>query len=101
LTLSRPSYTLGGGSLGQAEAAEDRKLILGSGAVADKVSRLAVLLQTLARLPGLGFLAQADTQMREAVDQVDEIGDSIEEVKRNTAEARNAAREVVRGEDDE
>jgi hypothetical protein len=69
--------------------------------VADKVSRLAVLLQTLARLPGLGFLAQADTQMREAVDQVDEIGDSIEEVKRNTAEARNAAREVVRGEDDD
>lgn len=68
--------------------------------MADKVSRLAVLLQTLSRLPGLGFLAQADTQMRQAVDQVDEIGDSIEEVKRNTAEARNAAGEVFRGDDD-
>lgn len=69
--------------------------------MADKVSRLAVLLQTLSRLPGMSFLAQADTQMREAVDQVDEIGDSIEEVKRNAAEARNAAGEVIRSEDDD
>ncbi|MDX1944392.1 MAG: hypothetical protein SFU86_03220 [Pirellulaceae bacterium] len=69
--------------------------------MADKVSRLAVLLQTLSRLPGMGFLAQADTQMREAVDQFDEYGDAIEEVKRNTREVRDAAGEVIKGEDDD
>ena len=68
--------------------------------MADKISRLSVLLQTLSRLPGLGFLAQADKQMRESIDQVDEYGDAVEEAKRNTHEVRNAVREVAKGDDD-
>lgn len=69
--------------------------------MADKISRLSVLLQTLSRLPGLGFLAQADKQMRESIDEVDEYGDAVEEVKRNTREVRNAAREVAKGDEDD
>jgi hypothetical protein len=69
--------------------------------MADKVRKVSVLLQTLARIPGLGFLADADYQMRETADQIDEVGDQVEEGKRQLDDVRNAAGEVVRKEEED
>jgi hypothetical protein len=69
--------------------------------VADKVTKVSVLLQTLSRIPGLGFLGGVDSKMRASVDQVDEVGDNYEEIKRNAQDAREAAREVARNDDDD
>lgn len=67
--------------------------------MADKVTKVSVLLQTLSRIPGLGFLAAADHQMRATVDEVDEYGDNVEEVRRNSANVRDAAKSL--GDDDD
>ena len=65
----------------------------------DKVRKVSILMQTLARVPGLGFLAEAESQMRSTVDSVDEVGDQYEEGKRQLDDAKNAARDVVRDDD--
>jgi hypothetical protein len=68
--------------------------------MADKVRKVSVLLQALARIPGLGFLADADYKLRSTADRVDDVGDQIEEGKRHVGDIRNAAGEVVGREDD-
>ena len=68
--------------------------------MADKVRKVSILLQALARIPGLGFLADADYQLRSTADSVDDVGDQIEEGQRHVSDIRNAAREVGRNDDE-
>ena len=65
----------------------------------DKVRKLSVFLQSLSRIPGLGFLRDTEYQMREAADSVDDVGDSLEEGKRQMGDVRTAARDVTRNDD--
>lgn len=65
----------------------------------DKVRKVSILMQTLARVPGLGFLADADAQMRSTADSIDDVGDQAEEARRQYDDVRNAAGEVVRDDD--
>jgi hypothetical protein len=69
--------------------------------MSDKVGKVSVLLQSLSRLPGLGFLAQADRQFRDAAEQVDEVGETYEEGQRQLEDVRRAAGDVTRPDDDD
>lgn len=60
----------------------------------EKVRKLSIFLQALSRIPGLAFLRDAEYQMREAADSVDEIGDTYEEGQRQIGDVRNAARDI-------
>ena len=66
----------------------------------DKVRKVSILLQALSRIPGLGFLADTDYQLRSAADSVDDVGDQIEDGQRHMNDIRNAAGEVTRSDDD-
>jgi hypothetical protein len=66
----------------------------------DKARKVSILLQTLSRIPGLGFLADTERDLREAADQVDEVGDQYEEGKRHIGDVRKATGDVMRDEDD-
>jgi len=66
----------------------------------DKARKVSILLQTLSRIPGLGFLAETERDLREAADQVDEVGDQYEEGKRQVNDVRKATGDVMRDEDD-
>jgi hypothetical protein len=66
----------------------------------ERVRKVSILLQTLSRIPGLGFLAETERDLREAVDQVDEVGDQYEEGKRQVSDVRQATGDVMRDEDD-
>jgi hypothetical protein len=66
----------------------------------DKARKVSILLQTLSRIPGLGFLAETERDLREAADQVDEVGDQYEEGKRQVSDVRKATGDVMRDEDD-
>jgi|KBSSwiStaDraftv2_1062776.scaffolds.fasta_scaffold1082872_2 hypothetical protein len=68
--------------------------------MADKVRKVSILLQALSRVPGLGFLADTDHQLRETADSIDDVGDQIEEGQRHMEDIRNATGEVSRREDD-
>lgn len=65
----------------------------------DKVRKVSILLQALSRIPGLGFLADTDYQLRSAADSVDDVGDQIEEGKRQVSDITNATREIGRDDD--
>ena len=65
----------------------------------DKVRKVSILMQTLSRLPGLGFLADAEAQMRSTADSIDDVGDQVEEGQRQYGDVKSAAREVVRDDD--
>jgi len=65
----------------------------------DKVRKVSILMQTLSRVPGLGFLAAAESQMRSTADSIDDVGDQYEEGKRQLDDVNNAAREVARDDD--
>lgn len=67
----------------------------------ERVRKLSIFLQTLSRLPGLGFLADTERDLRHAVDQVEDVGENLEEKQRHLGEVRRAAGDVVRPEDDE
>ena len=67
----------------------------------EKVRKISIFLQALSRIPGLGFLRDAEYQMREAADSVDEVGDSIEEGQRQVSDVRNAARDAATAEEEE
>ena len=67
--------------------------------MADKVRKVSILMQTLSRVPGLGFLADAEAQMRSTADSIDDVGDQIEEGQRQYGDVKNAAREVTRDDD--
>lgn len=69
--------------------------------MADKVSKIYILLQTLSRIPGLGFLANADAELRSTVDYVEEYGDTAEEIQRNAQDATDAAKGLASRDDDE
>ena len=66
----------------------------------DKVRKVSILLQALSRIPGLGFLADADYQLRSAADSVDDVGDQIEEGKRHMGDIRNAAGEITKSDNE-
>ena len=66
----------------------------------EKVRKVSILLQTLSRLPGLGFLAETERDLREAADQVDEVGDQYEEGKRQISDVRKATGDVMRDDED-
>ena len=66
----------------------------------DKARKVSILLQTLSRIPGLGFLAETERDLREGADQVDEVGDRYEEGKRQVDDVRKATGDVMRDEDD-
>jgi hypothetical protein len=61
----------------------------------EKVRKLSIFLQTLSRIPGLGFLRDAENQMRESADMVDDMGDSLEDGRRQVGDIRRAARDVA------
>ena len=65
----------------------------------DKVRKVSILMQTLSRLPGLGFLADAEAQMRSTADSIDDVGDQVEEGQRQYDDVKSAAREVARDDD--
>jgi hypothetical protein len=65
----------------------------------DKVRKVSILMQALARVPGLGFLANVDDQMRTTADSIDDVGDQVEEGRRQYDDVKNAAGEVVREDD--
>jgi hypothetical protein len=67
--------------------------------MADNVRKVSILMQTLSRVPGLGFLADADAQMRSTADSIDDVGDQYEEAQRQLDDVKNAGREVVRDDD--
>lgn len=67
----------------------------------DKARKLSVFLQTLSRIPGLGFLADTERDLREAADQVDEVGDRYEEGKRQMDDVRRAAGDVASSDDED
>ena len=67
----------------------------------EKVRRLSVFLQTLSRIPGLGFLAETEQNLREAADQVDDVGDRIDDAKRQVRDVKKTASDVVSSEDED
>jgi len=66
----------------------------------DKVRKVSILLQALARIPGLGFLADADYQLRSTADSVDDVGDQIEEGQRHMKDIRSATGDIARSDDE-
>jgi len=69
--------------------------------MADKLRQVNVLLQALARVPGLGFLAQAEYRLQDAVDAVDDVGDTIEDNQRYMADAKQAVVEIASGDEEQ
>jgi hypothetical protein len=67
----------------------------------DKVRKASVFLQALSRIPGLGFLRDTEYQMREAADAVDDMGDSLDEGRRQVNDVRHAARDVAKDDDED
>ena len=66
----------------------------------EKVRKLSILLQALSRIPGLGFLSETERDLREAADQVDEVGDQYEEGKRQISDVRKATSDVMHNDED-
>jgi hypothetical protein len=62
--------------------------------MADKLRQVNVLLQALSRVPGLGFLAQAEYRLQDAVDAVDDVGDQIEDNQRHYSDVAKAAGDI-------
>ena len=67
----------------------------------EKVRRLSVFLQTLSRIPGLGFLADTERDMRAAADQVDDVEDRIEDAKRQYRDVKKTGADVMSSEDED
>jgi hypothetical protein len=67
----------------------------------DKTRKVSSLLQTLSRLPGLGFLSNTDRQMREAADSVRNVENSVADRKRQMRDVRTAAGDLAASDDDE
>jgi hypothetical protein len=67
----------------------------------EKVRKLSVFIQALSRIPGLSFLAETERDLREAVDQVDEVGDRVEEGKRQMSDVRRAATDIASSDDED
>jgi hypothetical protein len=63
--------------------------------MADKMRQINVLLQSLSRLPGLGFLAQAEYRLQDAVDAVDDVNDQIEDNQRYIEDAGRAVKDIA------
>jgi nitrate reductase assembly molybdenum cofactor insertion protein NarJ len=66
----------------------------------EKVRKVSILLQALSRVPGLSFLADTERDLREAADQVDDMGDRVDEAKRQYRDVHEATADVLRREDD-
>ncbi len=67
----------------------------------EKVRKLSVFIQALSRIPGLSFLAETERDLRETVDQVDDMGDSVEEGRRQITDVRRAATDIASSEDED
>jgi hypothetical protein len=62
--------------------------------MADKLRQVNVLLQALSRVPGLGFLAQAEYRLQDAVDAVDDVNDAVEDNQRHLADVADAVSDI-------
>ena len=69
--------------------------------MADKLRQVNVLLQALSRVPGLGFLAQAEYRLQDAVDAVDDVNDAIEDNQRHLSDVADAVTDISSGDDEE
>jgi hypothetical protein len=67
----------------------------------EKVRKLSVFLQTLSRIPGLGFLANTERDLREGADQFDDVGDRYEDAMRQVRDVKKTGADVLGSEDDE
>jgi hypothetical protein len=67
----------------------------------DKVRKASIFLQTISRLPGLGFLAQTERDLREAADQFDEVGDHVDDAERHYRDVAKAASDVASSDDED
>lgn len=68
--------------------------------MAEGMRRVNVLLQSLARLPGLGFLTQAEYRLRDALDVVDDAGDQLEDNQRHFNDVKNAVTDLATGDEE-
>ena len=66
----------------------------------DKIGKISVLMQTLSRIPGLGFLSGVDNTMRETIDNAEDYVDDAEEIRRTAQETKDNARDLVRNDED-
>lgn len=69
--------------------------------MADKLRQVNVLLQALSRVPGLGFLAQAEYRLQDAVDAVDDVNDAIEDNQRHLSDVADAVTDISSGDGEE
>jgi hypothetical protein len=67
----------------------------------DRLRQVNVLLQALSRVPGLGFLAQAEYRLQDAVDAVDDVGDTIEDHQRHYADVQDAVVDIASSDQEE
>jgi len=69
--------------------------------MADKLRQVNVLLQALSRVPGLGFLAQAEYRLQDAVDAVDDVNDVVEENQRHFDDVKEAVVDISVGDEEQ
>jgi hypothetical protein len=67
----------------------------------EKVRKLSVFLQTLSRIPGLGFLADTERDLREAADQVDDVEDRYEDTQRQIRDIKKTGADVMSSKDED
>ena len=65
----------------------------------DKKRQIVVLLQSLSRIPGLGFLSQLEYRFQEGVQAVDGVIDDVQDHQEYLENARDAAGELVSSEE--
>lgn len=63
--------------------------------MSDKRRQIAVLLNSLSRIPGLGFLSQAEYRFQEGVQAVDGVIDDVNDHKEYLENARDAGAELA------
>jgi len=67
--------------------------------MADKKRQIVVLLQSLSRIPGLGFLSQLEYRFQDGVQKYDGVIDDIQDHQEYLENARDAASDLVTSEE--
>ena len=65
----------------------------------DKKRQIVVLLQSLSRIPGLGFLSQLEYRFQDGVQKYDGVIDDIQDHQEYLENARDAASDLVTSEE--
>lgn len=68
--------------------------------MSDKVSVFRNLLQSLSRLPGLGFLYSVEGQINETVTSIEDYGDQVDDMKNAVRDVRSNAEDLATGDDE-